>query len=186
MSTTLSAQRNTIAALLFGAAAYAASGAADLTLRPPFTDNHLHVAADYMFTALGFPFVLALLLLLASLRKLHAGRDGRLGRIGYSFAIGGLAGLTVALIASLVTADERALSPLYPLASLATFIGVVLYATAAVRARVLPRWVGPAVAAAWIVGGPIAPGRGLFLIQTVVWLTVAATLARAPEPSLAR
>jgi hypothetical protein len=171
--------RRTVQALVLCAVTYAVIGAFDLATRPPFAGNHLHTAADYTFTALGFPFLVAPLLLFLALRGLHAGRDRRLGSVGFTFVAVGFAGLAVALLASLVTADERALSPLYPLASLATFVGFALYAVAIFRARVLPRGAGLALLAGWLVGGPIAPGHGFFLAQTVTCGALALGLTRS-------
>jgi hypothetical protein len=171
-------RRGVIHALLLCAIAYALLAAVDLAMRPPFLDNHLHTGADYTFTAMGYPFTLATLWLFRNLGRMDAWGGRRLGRVGAVIVAVGLVGLTIALTASLVNADERALSPLYPLSSLLTFLGYILFAIAAARARVLPRWAGPALAVAWIVAGPIAPGRGLFLVQTVVCVLVAVALAR--------
>jgi hypothetical protein len=188
MSQTSSATgQRAVTALLVCAVVDAIVAIVDLAMRPTYAGNHLHTAADYTFTALGLPFFLAALFLVASLRALHAGRDGRLGRIGFRLFAAGTAGLALSVPASLISANDRVLSPLYPLATLATFIGIVLFAVAMARASVLPRWAGPALGLGWIVAGPTAPGHGLFLVQTAICATLAftltRTLAREPEPA---
>lgn len=95
----------------------------------------------------------------------------------------GISGLALSVPASLISANDRVLSPLYPLATLATFIGIVLYAVAITRASALPRGAGPALAFGWIVAGPVAPGHGLVLIQAALCAALAVALTRTPRPA---
>ncbi|WP_086729536.1 hypothetical protein [Streptomyces carpinensis] len=133
--------------------------------------------ADYLYTLDGFPFVIGFVALVAGLRALHAGRDGRLGRFGFLVTTAGGAALCLCLAASLATRSENSLGPLYPLGSLVSFLGMILFAVASVRARVLLWWAGPALAVSWVVGGPVGDGGPLgFKASALVLAAVAAVV----------
>jgi hypothetical protein len=137
--------------------------------------GHFGSTADYLYTLDGFPFVIGFVALVAGLRALHAGQDGRLGRFGFMVTAAGGAALCLCLAASLVTRSENSLGPLYPLGSLVSFLGVILFAVASVRARVLLWWAGPALAVSWVIGGPVGDGGPLgFKASALVLAAVAA------------
>jgi hypothetical protein len=182
---TAPAARNAVIACAAAATVVAATGVIDLALRPMSTD-HLHTTGDYLFTAIGIPFVLLTAAAVASLHQAQAGRDGRLGRIGFLVvAVCNLA-LLPAFVGSLVTANENIFSPLYPVATLGSFAGMVLFAVGTFRGHVLPRFIGPALAVAWVVGGLLAVAPGFELIPAAVLALTATTLRRrrvvAPRP----
>jgi hypothetical protein len=143
------------------------------------TSDNFRGPAEYVYTLDGLPFVGALLLVVAGLRAVHGGRDGTLGTAGFAVTAVGVLALAACLLASVVTASENSLGPLYPLGSLISFVGVILYAVAAVRARVLPWYAAPALAVTWIVGGPVGdngplgfPASGLLLAAVAITLAV--------------
>jgi hypothetical protein len=140
-------------------------------------------AADYAFTANGFPFVLAMLVAVAALHSLQSGRDGRLGTVALILTTVGTLGFLPPLVVSLINGDTEALGPVYLLSMLTSLIGLVLFAISSVRARVLPWWAGPAMAAGWAVGGPVGEGgplgfRGSALLLAAVYLAVAVAVSR--------
>ena len=74
-------RRRTRATLLTAAAVAAACALVDL-LAPPSSGSHLSTAADYAFTALLFPFVLAMIAVITMLHRMQEGKDGQLGKAG--------------------------------------------------------------------------------------------------------
>jgi hypothetical protein len=81
-STPVSVQRRRTRATLLTAAAVAAGCALVDLLAPPSSGSHLSTAADYAFTALLFPFVLAMIAVITMLHRMQDGKDGRLGKAG--------------------------------------------------------------------------------------------------------
>jgi hypothetical protein len=173
-------RRRTRATLLTAAAVAAACALVDL-LAPPSSGSHLGTAADYAFTALLFPFVLAMIAVITMLHRMQHGQDGRLGKAGYIVASVALAAFIPCGIDSLATGNAQALGPVYILAILGSFAGLILFAIGSFRARVLPRWAGPLLALAWLLGGPVATAsvRGATLILAAAYTVVALTL---PDP----
>lgn len=161
--------------LLAVALAAAALGMWDL-IAPMSAGDRLITASDYGLTALGLPYVLALLLAVTALHRMHRGAGGRLGTAGYAVAAAGLAGFLPCVLDSLITGDSEALGPLYMLSMLVSAAGLALFAIASFRARVLPSWAGPLLAVAWLAGGLIGeivfPGAGLLLAAASVAIAV--------------
>jgi hypothetical protein len=152
----------------------------DVVAHPHGGTAKLESTSDYVFTALLLPFVLVPLVALAALRSAQDGRDGRLGRAGFIVAAVGLVAFLPAGVLTLVTGDATSGGPLYPLAMLASLVGLVMMSIAWVGAKSLPRWM-PAMTFGWIFGGPVAEGgtpgfRGAALILATVCVAVAATL----------
>lgn len=168
-------------ALLAGAVVFAATGLFDLATHPS-TQHGLRTYKEYVFTALLIPFALAALWALTDLHTLQCGRGGRLARVGLRIAAVGLLAFIVDAIVTLASASTDTAGPLYPLAMLISLIGIGLLAAASIRASVLPRWAGPAIAIAWVIGGPVGEGgilRGTALILAAVFGSVAVALPDA-------
>jgi hypothetical protein len=169
--------RRTRPMLLTAAAVAAATALVDL-LAPPSSGSHLSGAADYAFTALLFPFVLATFAAITMLHRMQDGKDGRLGLAGYIAASVALAAFIPCGIDSLATGNAQALGPVYILAILGSLAGLSLFAIGSFRARVLPRWAGPLLPLAWLLGGPLATSafRGATLILAAAFSVIALTL----------
>ncbi|MFG2039799.1 hypothetical protein [Dactylosporangium sp. NPDC048998] len=121
----------------------------------PTSNDAFTSTADYLYTLDGLPLMAGLLLIVAGLHSAQDGRDGRLGRIGLLVTAVGTVAVVVCLLASFVTRSENSLGPVYVLGTFTTFLGLILFAIASVRAHVLPWWAGPTLTVAWIVGGPV-------------------------------
>jgi hypothetical protein len=152
---------------------FAATAVLDLVAPATLVGDRAHTASDYAFIALLIPFALAAAWMAEALHGWHAGRDGRSGRVGARLVGVGAAGFVVSAIASLITGDDRAIAPVYPLSMLLTLVGFVALAVGWARAGLLPVWAGPLLVVAWLVGGPVAVGHGLFLILAAVSLILA-------------
>ena len=181
VSTTVPAQRRRTRATLLTAAAVAAGCALADLLAPPSSGSHLSTAADYAYTALLFPFVLAMIAVVTMLHRMQDGNDGRAGKTGYIVASVALAAFIPCGIDSLATGNAQALGPVYILAILGSFAGLILFAIGSFRARVLPRWAAPLLPLAWLLGGPLATAsfRGATLILAAAYTAIALTL---PHP----
>lgn len=176
-------QRKQTRGILLAAAAVAAAAALLELLYPPSSAKTLTTAADYTFTAMLIPFVLATLAAITRLHQLHNRTDGRLGTAGFWLACAGFTGFLPCAIASLVTGESQALSPLYILSILASLAGLAAFAVAVFRARLLPRWAGPVLPIAWLLGGPVTAGlRGTTFILAITFIAIAITLPAAPGP----
>jgi hypothetical protein len=173
-------RRRTRATLLTAASVAAACALVDL-LAPPSSGSHLSTAADYTFTALLIPFVLVVLAAIAMLHRMQDGKDGRLGKAGYIAASIALAAFIPCAVDSLATGNAQALGPLYILAVLGSAAGLILFAIGSFRARVIPRWAGPLLPLAWLLGGPVATAavRGATLILAAAFTLIALAL---PDP----
>ena len=82
VSTPVPVQRRRTRATLLTAAAVAAACALVDLLALPSSGSHLSTIADYAFTALLFPFVLAMIAVITMLHRMQDGQDGRLGKPG--------------------------------------------------------------------------------------------------------
>ncbi len=177
------AARRAPTVLRCAAAVYAATAMFDFAAHP-MTEGHRHfTSADYTFTALLFPFVLAALATVVVLHRLHDGSDGRLGRKAVVVTTVAVVAFAAAGVITLITNDTRSGPPLYPLAMVASLVGFAMLAVAFRRAGVLASWVGPVLLLGWIFGGPVAEGgtpgfRGAALIQAAICVAVAASVAR--------
>lgn len=163
----------------------AVTGVFDLVARPRAGTEGLVAARDYGFTFLLIPFAGAMVAVLFALHRMTGGRDGRSGQVGLVVSGVGMLGFVVAAVLTLATADASSGGPLYPLAMLATLVGMVLMSIGWVASRTSPRWVLPLLAVAWLFGGPVGEGtggplsfRGAALILAVMCATVAVVLPR--------
>ncbi|HET9851355.1 MAG TPA: hypothetical protein VFP56_02485 [Candidatus Limnocylindrales bacterium] len=171
------ALRRAQAALAFGGAAAVALAAMVLFVTTT-SDGKFQHTGDYFLTANGIAYLLALLVLLPTLRTLQQRRDGRLGQAGIALTGLGCVALLVVFVHGLAAATESSLGPTYVLASLATIVGVALFAAGSWRAGLLPRWLLPIWVLAWAIGSmlPIlGPGP---LLLAAVYLTMAVLLPR--------
>jgi hypothetical protein len=175
------ALRRARAALWLGAAAAVALAMISLFVTTS-SDDDFHYTGDYFLTANGIPYVVALLALLPALRTLQHRRDGRLGQAGIAFASAGSVVLGGMFVYGLAAATGGSLGPTYVLASLATIVGVGLFAAGSWRAGLLPRWLIPVWFVAWVVGSmlPIA-GPGPLLLAAVYVAMALLLPRRVPE-----
>ncbi|GAB3146089.1 hypothetical protein [Microbispora hainanensis] len=174
--------RSAQAGLVTSAAAAAALALLDLFTSVPQHDR-LADAADYAFTADGFPLVLGMLAAVAAVHSLHGGRDGRLGSVALILTTVGMVGFLPPLAVSLVSGDAESLGPVYLLSMLVSLIGLVVFAAGLLRARVLRWWAGPSLAIGWVVGGPVGEDgplgfRGSALLLAAACLAVAFAVSR--------
>lgn len=190
-SRTTSTSHAASVALLASAAFFVATALVVLIGHPVGGTARLHSVADYLFTAMLLPIAVCVAAAAWAMHVSQAGLDARAGRVGVWFLIAGEFALFVDGVATLVSANPNVAGPLYPLAMLATLVGFVSMAVGAEHARVLPRWVLPALIAAWIFGGPFAVGgssggsapwgfRGAGFVFAAVAVLVAVTLSRRP------
>lgn len=141
-----SALRRAQAALYLGAAAAVALAAIELFVKTTSTNGNFGAfrhAGDYALNGDGIPYVVALLVLLPSLRTLQQRRDGRLGLTGIALASLGAVVLGGMFVYCLAAATDDSLGPTYVLASLGTIVGVALFAAGSWHAGLLPRWLLP-------------------------------------------
>jgi hypothetical protein len=171
------ALRRAVAALWVGAAAAVALALISLFVTTS-SDDKFHHIGDYFLTADGIPYVVALMVLLPAMRELQQRRGGRFGLVGTVFASVGAVVLLGMFVYGLIAASGGSLGPTYVLASLATIIGVVLFAIGSWRAKLLPRWLVVAWPFAWLVGSmlPFA-AAGPFLLAAV-YIAMALVLPR--------
>ncbi|MBV9810238.1 MAG: hypothetical protein JO286_23880 [Solirubrobacterales bacterium] len=169
------ARRHSIWALLTAAAIFAAVAVFDLVAHPA-SQHALSSYKEYVLTATIFPAVAAVLWVLVALEALQSDHRERIAGIGLRVAAIGLSGLVVDAIVTLASANTDTAGPLYPIAMLATLIGIVLLAIGWHRARRLPRWIGPALAIGWFLGATPIIGDGSMLILAAAFLAIAAGL----------
>lgn len=175
---TRSALGRALVALYVGAAAAVALVAIGALLQTSSDDGAFHYAGDYLLTADGIPYVLALLTLLPALRSLQQRRDGRLGAAGTIVASVGLVVLLAMFVWGLIAASGASWGPTYVLASLATIIGVALFAAASWRAGLLPRWLLVCWPIAWAIGSMLPIWAFGPLVLAAVYVVMAVTLQR--------
>lgn len=172
------ALRRALVALYVGAAAAIALASMIGFVTTTSEDGKFHHIGDYFLTANGIPYVLVLLALLPALRELQQRRGGRYEVVGTAFASVGAVVLLGVFIYGLIAATGSSLGPTYVLASLATIIGVILFAVGSWRAKLLPRWLVVVWPIAWAVGSmlPIlGPGP---LLLAAVYIAMAVVLPR--------
>lgn len=133
--------------------------------------------ADYWLTGVGIPAALASAVLLFAVRRLQHERDGRLGRAG--LVINSLACLLLAaqLATGVATASEVQWGPSYPLATLAAFVALSLFAAGSWRVGLLPRWMLAIWPVIWVIGSMAAVGPTPLLL-TGYFVTMAVVLTR--------
>lgn len=133
--------------------------------------------ADYWLTAAGVAQALASLVLVLAVGRLQHGRDGRFGR--YGLVINSIACLLLAAQMSdgLATASEVQWGPIYPLATLAAFVGLSLLAAGSWRVGLLPRWTLALWPIIWVIGSMAAQGPTPLLLLGF-YVTIAVFLSR--------
>jgi hypothetical protein len=172
------ALRRAQVALALGAAGGVLLAGINLFATTTSGDGRFQHAGDYWLTADGIPCMLALLLLLPSLRALQARRDGRLGATGIAVASIGAIVLLATFVYGLAAATASSLGPTYLLAALATLVGVALFAAASWRTGLLPRWLLVAWILTFAIGSAVPiPGPGPLLLAAA-YVTIAITLGR--------
>jgi hypothetical protein len=158
-----------LAAVVWGA------GSAVLLLLPGGGERFT-TPADYAGPVVFLLGVVLTGVALAGLQCRQEGRAGRLGQVGYWLIVVPFALLVVQTAAELVVGGE-ALGPLYPIGAVASRLGFILWGIAAYRAAVLPRWLGPAVALAWVIAPPLGPIAAIFALP-VAWAAAALAVSR--------
>lgn len=146
------------------------------------THDKITSAADYLYTLNMYPILAGLVLLLAGLRAAQHRRDRILGTIGFILTVVGVAGAGIDGIATLITKNPQALGPTYLLGTFLSIIGMILFAIASIRARVLPWWAAPALAFTWTIGGLLGDGGPLGFKGSALLLAAAAIAAAAATP----
>lgn len=136
----------------------------------------LEVHASY---ADAVTFLLGLVLSVLALTGLHrrqAGRAGRLGQVGYWLIVVPFALVAVWDMAELIVGGGIAV-PVYPIYAVVSRLGFILWGIAAYRAKVLPRWLGPVLALAWVIAPPFGALPASFAIP-VSWAVAALAMWR--------
>lgn len=173
---TSSPLRLALVALYVGAAAAVGQVAIGMFMRTSTDDAAFHYAGDYVMTANGIPYVLALLTLLPALRALQQRRDGALGRAGTIVTAVGAVVLLGMFVYGLIAATAGSLGPTYVLASLATIVGVALFAAGSWRAGLLPRRLLVCWPVAWAIGSMLPIWAYGPLVLAAVYIAMAVTL----------
>lgn len=173
--------RRAQAALILGIAAAVSLVAILYFVTTSSGDGKYKHAGDYVVTGNGIPFIVALLVLLPALRTLQQCRDGRLGRAGIALAGLGSVVLLAIFVYGLAAGTESSFGPGYILASLATILGVALFAAGSWRAGLLPRWLLPVWVVAWTIGSMLPILRPGPLLLAAVYLAMAVLLPRRLE-----
>ena len=172
-SVTSGASRTAIAAAL--SAVVWTAGPAVLLLLPE-SGEQFNRPSDYADPVVFLLGVILIGVALTGLHRRQEGRAGRLGQVGYWLIIGPFTLLVVQTAAELVVGGE-ALGPLYPIGAVASRLGFILWGIAAYRANVLPRWLGPVVALAWVIAPPLGPIAAIFALP-VAWAAAALAVWR--------
>jgi hypothetical protein len=149
------------------------------------SDGEYTRTADYLYALDMYPLLIGLGLLLAGV----CARQGGRGRTGAVIVGVGLLGLAVDGAAAMIGGDDQTLGPLYPIATLVSFVGMIVFTVSSVRARVLPWWTTPALTIGWIVGGMVGDGGPLGFKASALLLAaagVAVAVAASARPALAR
>lgn len=139
--------------------------------------GHFKYTADYWLTAAGVGHALASVVLVIAVHRLQKRRDGRLGTVGV--VINSLACLVLAvqMADGLAVASEVEWGPSYPLATVAAFVGLSLFAKASWRIGLVPRWMLAAWPLVWVIGSMAAVGPTPVLL-IAYYATLAIVLAR--------
>ena len=121
-------------------------------------------------------FVIAAICTIGGFVGFHAlqkGDYGRIGRGGFWTVVVATLALVVVLMVSLLGSTALERPELFPVVTLAVFIGFVLYGAATVQARVLPRWCGMG-----LIVGPFMFLLGDFggVLFGLLWLALGYTL----------
>lgn len=170
--------RRAVTALHVGAAAAVALVAIGMFLRTSPDEGAFHYAGDYVLTADGIPYVLVLLTLLPALRTLQQRRDGALGRAGTIVAGVGAVVLLGMFVYGLIAATAGSLGPTYVLASLATIVGVALFAAGSWRTGLIPRRLLVCWPVAWAIGSMLPIWGFGPLLLAAVYVAMAVLLPR--------
>lgn len=151
----------------------------------PFQGERLRSPADYADPLLLLLGVATAVVALTGLQRHQERRAGWVGQVGYWLTVAALAAMAVQATAFMATGNEATLGPLYPLGALLSRLGLIVWAVAAYRAAVLPRWLGPALALTWLLAPPLGPAPTLFAFAAV-WAAAAVALwwpASVAEPA---
>jgi hypothetical protein len=175
--------RRAQAALVLGVAAAVALVAILYFVATSSGDGKFQHSGDYVLTANGIPYIVALLVLLPALRTLQQRRDGRLGQAGIALASVGSAVLLAIFVYGVAAGTESSFGPGYVIASVATILGVGLFAAGSWRVRLLPRWLLAAWVVAWTIGSMLPILRPGPLVLAAVYLAMLALLPRRVSPN---
>jgi hypothetical protein len=169
-----------VAAYAGAAAAVAFAVVTEVATVTPDGRPFIH-AGDYWYTGIGMlPAMAAPLVMVLALHSLQGQRDGRLGRAGAGLSAAGLAVFIVMGCYGLLIGRATSLGPTYLLATLATVVGLALFAAGSWRVGVLPRWLLVLWVLAWLVGGPFAQGVTPLLLAAA-YVLIGVMVARRPR-----
>lgn len=154
------------------AAAFAATGV--VIMRWPDTPNRLS-GPGYTEHTLFIAALIFMSIALIGMQSMQEDRTGLLARLGLWLTIVSFAALIVQSVAGIVIGQEYVLGPLYPIGAVLSRLGLILWAIAAYRAGVLPRWLGPVLALAWVIAPPLGPIPTVFALP-IVWAAAAIAL----------
>jgi hypothetical protein len=154
--------------------------ATTLTFTKAGGSGHFKYAADYWLTAAGPGHAIACVVLVLAVHRLQDGRDGRLGAAAVIVNAVACAVLTVQMAVGLITSTEAEWGPVYPLATLASFVGLSLFAKASWRAGVVPRALLAAWPVVWVIGSMAAFGPTPLLLSALYVALVVVLARRAP------
>jgi hypothetical protein len=115
------------------------------------TDDYKY-AADYWLSASAIPHAIGLVLVLLGVRRLQQERDGRCGLAGLLVAGLGLFAVNVVIVASLVEGHDVEGGGTYVVGTLATVVGLALFAAGSWRTGLLPRWMLASWPIVWAIG----------------------------------
>lgn len=172
------ALRRAQAALALGAAAAIALAATDLFVTTSSGDGAFHHTGDWVLTADGIPYMLALLVLLPALRTIQGRRDGRRGQAGVALAGVGALVLLGIFVYGLAAATSSSIGPLYVVGAFATIVGIALFAAGSWRVGLLPRRLLAFWVVAWIVGSALPIPGPWPLLLAGAYLAMALLLRR--------
>ncbi|CAN5582833.1 hypothetical protein BH24CHL1_BH24CHL1_02730 [soil metagenome] len=128
--------------------------------------------AGYILVAIG----------LAGFHALQKDKAGRLGQAGFYLSVAGSVAAAVAVSGSLIAGLDLEL--LHGVGFLLMIVGYLLYGTATLRAKVLPRWYGVTFLLTWPLA--IAAGEYTVFVVGVIWMALGYALRWRVDASPAR
>jgi hypothetical protein len=133
--------------------------------------------ADYWLTGVGIPAALASLVLLLAVHRMHGRPSDRLAPIALWINSGACLLLAAQMATGVVAGEEVRWGPSYPLATVAAFIALSLFAAGSWRSGWAPRWLLAIWPVVWVVGSMAAVGPTPLLLAGF-YVTMAVVLSR--------
>jgi hypothetical protein len=126
-----------------------------------------HHTGDYWYTGIGIPTAIATAVLLVALRALQPTARPRLTTFGAGLNAAALAVLTAMLSYSVATGAEARWGGTYIIATLATFVGHILFSAGSWRTGLIPRPLLTAWPVVWLLGAFAAQGASPLLLAAL-------------------